>query len=57
MDTDKVTRLEVIDHRGSVTDVARVFQANNIHVTLQIQDEGRTLKAFVTEGITPNTTE
>jgi hypothetical protein len=44
---EKVTRFEVIDHRklGS----GRSFVANEITVDLSYQDNGRTLKVFVTD--------
>ena len=41
--TDKVTRVEVIDHNGrSYTN----FDSNN-RVELSYQDDGRTLKVFI----------
>ena len=43
MNTNKVTRLEVIDKDG------RVFSYHDLeNVTLDLQDNGRTLKIFVT---------
>lgn len=40
MNTGKVTRLEVIGPEG------RVLTELGVHVTLQLQDDGRTLKVF-----------
>ena len=40
---DKITRLEVIDEQG------RVYTNNNCRLEIQQQDEGRTLKVFVTK--------
>jgi hypothetical protein len=41
IDTDKVTRVEVIDETG------RVFSRWNTKVDLSFQDGGKTLKIFV----------
>lgn len=41
MDTSKVTHFEVIDEGG------RCFADWNVSVELQLQDDGRTLKAFL----------
>jgi hypothetical protein len=43
----KVTRFEVIDH--SSTGEGRAFVKYNIAVKLSYQDDGRTLKVFVTD--------
>lgn len=42
---DEVTRLTVVDH--SKNGQGRVFEKWNIRVTLDLQDDGRTLKVFV----------
>jgi len=58
MDTSRVTRFEVIDH----TDGDFVFYAsgpgrsvvgNGVTVELSLQDEGRTLKVFLTNPDSP----
>lgn len=41
MNVSKVTRFEVIDDHG------RSYVAYDVTVDLQLQDDGRTLKAFV----------
>jgi hypothetical protein len=41
MNTERVTRFEVIDETG------RVLTRYGVYVTLSLQDNGRTLKAFV----------
>ena len=47
MDTEKVTRFEVIDHtRGGK---GRVLVEYGVNVEVQIQDEGRTLKVFLSD--------
>jgi hypothetical protein len=50
MDTTKVTRVEVIDHTKSVENGggrAYVFHDGSAKVDVQLQDEGRTLKVFI----------
>lgn len=50
MDTSKVTRVEVIDYQSHPT-VGRVYVKTNCqNVSLQLQDEGRTLKIFIGSG-------
>jgi hypothetical protein len=46
-----VTRFEVIDYRGPNGDAprGRVFVVRDIKVELSYQDDGRTLKAFITD--------
>jgi len=44
LDLSKVTRLEVIDETG------RAYSKWNITVEPLFQDEGRTLKLFITQG-------
>lgn len=53
LDIRKVTRFEVIDHseyRG-LRDMpqGRLYVRYNVNVELSFQDDGRTLKVFVTE--------
>lgn len=43
MNTDKVTRFEVIDKTG------RAYTKHGVQVELSIQDDGRTLKVFIYE--------
>ena len=43
----KVTRLEVIDHRGE--GLGRVYGARPCSVAISVQDDGKTLKLFVTD--------
>lgn len=50
MDTSKVTRVEVIDHQSHPT-VGRAYVKHNCqNVSLQLQDEGKTLKIFIGSG-------
>lgn len=50
MDTSKVTRVEVIDHQSHPI-VGRAYVKSNCqNVSLQLQDEGRTLKIFIGSG-------
>lgn len=41
--TDNITRVEVIDEGG------RAFSVWNVNVDAKLQDQGRTLKLFVTD--------
>ena len=43
-DMDQVTRLEIIDLRGSTNFPGRVFEALGIRLDIHVQDSGRTLK-------------
>jgi len=43
VDTSRVTRVEVIDDQGR----AYTMWDNNFNVTVQMQDDNRTLKIFV----------
>lgn len=43
MQTDKVTRFEVINESG------RIIVQYGVHVTLSLQDDGRTLKVFLVD--------
>jgi hypothetical protein len=49
----KITRFEVIDHRLAAPVVGRVFVARAAHLDWSLQDDGRTLKVFVTDGPKP----
>lgn len=46
---DLVTRVEVIDHRHGAPQTGRAFVAWNVEAALGFQDDGRTLKIFVTD--------
>jgi hypothetical protein len=48
MNTSKVTRFEVIDH--TFTGPNRAIVRYGVNVELQLQDDGRTLKVFLTDG-------
>lgn len=44
----RISRVELIDHRSSSSKPGRVFTTHDVEiVTLSIQDEGRTLKVFL----------
>lgn len=50
MDTSKVTRVEVIDHTKPLEEGggrAYVFWENEAKVELSLQDDGKTLKVFI----------
>jgi hypothetical protein len=50
MDTTKVNRVEVIDHTKSFEQGggrAYVFWEDEANVEIQLQDDGRTLKVFI----------
>lgn len=57
MDTSKVTRVEVIDHTRGIEDGGGraytywheydMMDWEKPHVTVQLQDDGRTLKVFI----------
>ncbi len=52
MDTSKVSRVEVIDHTNTVEDGggrAYTFWGKSAVVDLSLQDEGRTLKVFISK--------
>lgn len=50
MDTSKVTRFEVIDHTKDVLDGGgRVLVQHDVKVELSLQDDGKTLKVFLTK--------
>ena len=51
MSTSKVNRVEVIDHTKSVEQGggrAYMFWEDEANVEIQLQDDGRTLKIFIT---------
>jgi len=51
MDTKKVTRIEVIDHQSEPV-VGRAYTKYNCEkVELQLQDDGRTLKIFISKNL------
>lgn len=44
----RISRVELIDHRSSSGKPGRVFTAHDVDsLTISIQDEGRTLKVFL----------
>lgn len=44
----RINRVELIDHRPSSSKTGRVFTSMDVeNVVLSIQDEGRTLKVFL----------
>lgn len=47
MDTSKINRIEVIDETGRVYIKGSIYGAP-VSVELSVQDDGRTLKIFVT---------
>lgn len=52
MDTSKVTRVEVIEHTKSIEKGggrAYVFWEEKANVELSLQDNGRTLKIFISD--------
>ena len=53
MDTNKVTRVEVINHVAiAAQPTGRVFvfgPYNGVKVDIQFQDQGRTLKVFISD--------
>ena len=59
MDTDNVTRFEVVDHRTYHTfePRGRVWSALGVSVDVSLQDDGRTLKVFLTDHPTVPETE
>lgn len=46
--TDKVTRFEVINHCEGADDFGRILVKYGVKVELSYQDEGKTLKVFLT---------
>ena len=52
MDTSKVNRVEVIDHTKPFEEGggrAYVFREDGIKVEVELQDDGRTLKVFISK--------
>lgn len=50
METTKVTRFEVIDHTKDVTQGGgKVLVQYDVKIELSLQDDGRTLKVFLTK--------
>lgn len=49
METDKVTRFEVIDHTAMADPVGRIVVKRGVKVKLSLQDDGRTLKVFLSD--------
>jgi len=47
MKTNKITRFEVIDHTEGGT--GRDFVKYNCEIEMQLQDDGKTLKVFLTD--------
>lgn len=49
IDTSKVTRVEIIDHQSEPT-IGRAYTRRNCEkVELQLQDDNRTLKIFISK--------
>lgn len=48
-DLAKVTRFEVIDHRNGSLKPGRAFVVHGCKIELSYQDDGRTLKVFISE--------
>lgn len=48
MNTEKVTRFELIDHRKGSSTPGRVLVAYDVHVEIQLQDDDKTMKVFIT---------
>lgn len=48
MDVAKLDRVVLIDHRWEAAYPGIVFEQRDVHVRLEVQDDGRTLKVFVT---------
>lgn len=49
IDTSRVNRVEVINHVPDRDGREYVYRRGKIAVTVQLQDNGRTLKVFITE--------
>lgn len=52
METEKVTRFEVIDHTSELQ--GRILVKYGVKVEISIQDDGRTMKVFLTDKINSN---
>lgn len=49
METEKITRFEVIDHTSEFQ--GRILVKYGVKVEISIQDDGRTMKVFLTDKI------
>ena len=49
METEKITRFEVIDHTSELQ--GRILVKYGVKVEISIQDDGRTMKVFLTDKI------
>ena len=49
METEKITRFEVIDHTSELQ--GRILVKYGVKVEISIQDDGRTIKVFLTDKI------
>lgn len=47
MNTEKITRFEVIDHTSEM--LGRILVKYGVNVEISIQDDGRTMKVFLTD--------
>lgn len=54
MDTSKVTRFEVIDHRTNAVHPGRVLVCTKVRTELSLQDYGQTLKVFLVDPKCPD---
>ena len=52
METKKVTRFKVIDHTSEFQ--GRILVKYGVRVEISIQDDGRTMKVFLTDKINNN---
>lgn len=52
METEKITRFEVIDHTSEFQ--GRILVKYGVRVEISIQDDGRTMKVFLTDKINNN---
>lgn len=52
METEKITRFEVIDHTSELQ--GRILVKYGVKVEISIQDDGRTMKVFLTDKINNN---
>lgn len=52
VETEKITRFEVIDHTSELQ--GRILVKYGVKVEISIQDDGRTMKVFLTDKINNN---
>ena len=52
MNTEKITRFEVIDHTSEFQ--GRILVKYGVKVEISIQDDGRTMKVFLTDNTDNN---